>query len=291
MVIQAVATPPITTILPALIALVATVVGAVIAVGWPTWRSRQRGRRFVGLIRRELEEIGPFLPETDGSADPTPWWAYLSKRFVHEEFLSRERLASQRDFVLDLDPTVLYLVSQLWISFEKRDRKQWIHYLSALADNTLVGSERLKKAVEDWKRIQPERQTDTWVRSSVGQRRSSVEHVSGLFEARLEAYRELTGILMPPATADRQRRLALSDPNEGALAAWYRKSGLLLSGDALDRYLRLRDLLRRKSGESGDLEKAIDDAKSALRTELKIDLGVRHPDERDEPTDGARRRG
>ncbi|GAA1762777.1 hypothetical protein [Agromyces humatus] len=279
-------------VIAACIALVATVIGGVIAVGWPTWRSRQIGRRFVGLIRRELEEIGPRIPKSDPDAGRRPWWEYLSKRFVHEEFLGRERIAEHRDFVLSLDPTLVYLLSQLWISYEKRDLVQWKQFLNELAANEHVATTRLKDAADRWNRIEPDAQTTEWVRGSAGQLRSPVEQVSGLFEARLDAYRELTSSLTSAAMADEQGRSVLVNGNNGTLRVWYRTHGLLLSGDALHRYLHLRDLLEGVADPGPlPLGDALRDARSALCTELKIDLGVRHPDERDEPTDGARRRG
>ncbi len=278
-----------TAIVVALIALGATVIGGVIAVGWPTWRSWQMGRRFVRLIRRELEEIGPLV----GPASPEgrPWWEYMSKRFVHEEFVSRDRITEHRDFVLSLDPTLVYQLAQLWISFDKRDGDQWCHYLGKLAENKSVATGKLTAAADAWVGIVKSSRVPAAdsVRGSAGQLgHTPVERVPGLFEARLRAYRRLTPELTSQSMADEARRTALS----GRLTVWLRMHGLLLSGESLNRFLSLRDLLRGEHDELPDeeLDAALRAARSALRTELKIDLGVRHPDERDEPTDRIRRR-
>jgi len=151
---------PSATITAAVLALVATIIGGVIAVGWPSWRSWQIGRRFVKLVRRELEEIKPNAPEIEKAirgkdAPPAdkPWWQYLSKRFVHEKFVTREGISDHRDFVLSLDPTLVYLLSQLWSSFEEHDGEQWKYYLCTLADNKKVRSKGLKEAAELWEHI------------------------------------------------------------------------------------------------------------------------------------------
>lgn len=275
------------TLVAAFIALVATVLAAVIAVGWPTWRAWQTGRRFLRLIRRELEEIRPRVPLEVPGGKPKPWWQYLSKRFVHEEFLTREHIAAHRDFVLTLDPTVVYLVSQLWIAFEKRDFTQWLHFLSELAQNPKVRTKRLEKAVDEWRLIPIDPDSTESVRGSTDQLRSSVSVISGLFEARLDAYQDLMVLLAPATLRQNRERLTSDDAQPDTLRHWYLRHGLLLSGDALHHYLQLKELLE----EQQDPKQHDLDAKlSALRTELKIDLGVRHPDERDEPTDRVRRR-
>ena len=155
--------------------------------------------------------------------------------------------------------------------------------------------DKLRKAGDDWKRIVDSSppQTSHWVRGSAGQPgHPAVERVGGLFQARLKAYRELMQMLTPVSMTDGEQRSTLANRDDGPLAAWYKKYGLLLSGDSLNRYLYLRELLASEEHDitPADLVQALDGACSALRTELKIDLGERHPDERDEPTqDGVAR--
>ncbi|MGH9897139.1 MAG: hypothetical protein ACREA0_35125, partial [bacterium] len=116
--------------------------GAIAAI-WPWLQALQRGRKFQRIIRRELEEIDPYpeLPDAE-----KPWWEHATRRFVHEEFFRRDAISQNRDFLLSLDPTVVYQVSQLWIALEKRDGHQWIHFLSELASNRRVRSPALKRA-------------------------------------------------------------------------------------------------------------------------------------------------
>jgi hypothetical protein len=288
-----------------LVALGATVIGGGIAVGWPTWRAWQIQRRFVKLIRRELEEIGPDISETwadaiiAGGADVAkasrPWWEYQTRRFVHEEFLTYDRITEHRDFVLSLDPTLVYFVSQLWISRTKRDGTQWAHYLGKLAECDATNSDGLERAATLWRHIVDTSpvKSDASVRRSTGRTMTeAVERVDGLFEARLAAYNTLMPCLSSAAMSTREKQAALVDAQTGPMRTWLREHGLLMSGDALYRYMRLRRLLEGDeiSDMTGDREKDLENARSALRTELKIDLGVRHPDERDEPLDRTRRR-
>lgn len=62
-------------------------------------------------------------------------------------------ISDHRDFVLSLDPTLVYLLSQLWSSFEEHDGEQWKYYLCTLADNKKVRSKGLKEAAELWEHI------------------------------------------------------------------------------------------------------------------------------------------
>jgi hypothetical protein len=104
-------------------------VAAAIAVAWPSLQTRQLGRKFERIIRRELGEINPYPKDPDEK----PWWEHATKRFVHEAMF--RDLSRNRDFLLGLDSTAIYQVTQLWIALEKRDGIQWGHFLLALAEN------------------------------------------------------------------------------------------------------------------------------------------------------------
>ena len=82
--------------------------GAAIAVLWPWIQALQRGRKFTRIIHRELEEISPHPvdPEPD-----KPWWEHAQRRFIHEELFQRKSISQNRDFLLSLNPTVVYQVS------------------------------------------------------------------------------------------------------------------------------------------------------------------------------------
>ena len=260
--------------------LAAVVVGGTIAAFWPWIQTFQRGRRFGRLIRRELAELAPY-PATPVSNKP--WWEHAQKRFVHEEFFRQSSIGQNRDFLLGLNPTVVYQVSQLWIALERRDGRQWVHYLGELGKNNNVGGEKLCRAYRQWLRIMAA-QRNEW-REPMGspsafRQQSMLARVPGLFERRFTAYARLLpftdfGTDEAPNDLIETAKGELGDK----LQAWFYKEGggLLLSGRALEQLQKARRTL---ADENADPAK-IRDELSRLRTDLKIDLGVRQPQERD----------
>jgi hypothetical protein len=256
-------------------------VGGAIAVFWPWLQVYFRGRKFQGIIRRELKELSP---DPSGPKKGKPWWEHVTKRFVHEEVFARQRVSENRDFLLSLDPTVVYRVSQLWIALAKRDGTQWLHFLGELANDSNVGSKQLLEAHRKWEAIvnaQPEElKALPRVREDVIES-SAAEPDPALFEARLKAYQmllPLTDVGSPgkATTWTSQER----EERAREFTAWfYFTGGLLLSGDAHRAFYAARERLQDKCATDEELRQAL----SALRTELKIDLGVRHPDERHVP--------
>jgi hypothetical protein len=270
-----------TSIAPTIVAAAAALLAALLAAAWPTLRTWQNGRRFVAIIKRELEEIGPH-PSAVESDSSKQWWEYLTKRFVHEELVARQAVQAHRDFLLGLNPSIVYHLSQLWISFDKRDRTQWVWHLEALSKIDRVASTKLRAAVAEWQTIAagtPEPTVDV-VRAPLHQRDAQpVERVDGLFEARLSAYRELLALIADVAGG--------GQPDAASrLADWYVQHGLLMSGSALHSFLGVRGQLLDRD-PTQDLRVAV----SALRTELKIDLGVRDASERDVPLERRREMG
>jgi hypothetical protein len=257
--------------------------GAAIALFWPWIQAFQRGRKFTRIIRRELEEIGPYppTPQTD-----KPWWEHAQKRFIHEDLFQRNSISQNRDFLLSLNPTVVYQVSQLWIALEKRDGHQWINYLRELANSNIVGTDKLRKAHSKWKDIiddQREKRED-WLDPmgipSAFRQDAVLARASDLFEKRFDAY----GRLLPltdygPAGNPKDLTLAEREDLENRLSTWFyeRGAGLLLSGRAHEQLVKVRKLLLEKAVDKADIR----DAFTQLRTDLKIDLGVRQPQERD----------
>jgi len=131
-------------IVPLSAALIAAAVAA-----WPWWVNWHRARRFHAMIRRELQAIGPrkdCAPEVD-------WRKCLAHRFVHEEFVARANITENRDFLLTLNPDVLYHLSQLWIAFDKGDREEWNTQLKGLSELRQVKSKQLTEAVKNWTKI------------------------------------------------------------------------------------------------------------------------------------------
>jgi hypothetical protein len=255
--------------------------GGAIAVFWPWLQAWFRGRKFHGLIERELEEVGPHPAHT---IEGKPWWEHATKRFVHEEIFARERVSENRDFLLSLDPAVVYRVSQLWTALAKRDSTQWLHFLEELATDPKVGSDRLQQAERDWHAIVNAQPEDLKILPRVREDRSGstvVEPNGAQFDARLKAYRELLPLTNTRTPADptplnsTERRQRANE-----LTQWfYTGGGLLLSGDAHRAFIAARDRLEDERATDGDVRTEL----SALRTELKIDLGIRDPDERDVP--------
>jgi hypothetical protein len=260
-------------------AIIALFAGA-IAVFWPWLQALHRGRKFESIIRRELEEIGPHLDHPDARR---PWWEYATKRFVHEEIFHRNNISQNRDFLMSLDATVVYQVSQLWIALEKRDGNQWLYFLDELASNRRVGSPALRSARDKWKTV-IKAQRDDWLETmglpSVFRQEAVLARTQPLFERRFEAY----GRLLPltdygPENHPKQLDLTQRELLAEKLSDWFyeKGAGLLLSGRALEQFNAARNVLRTPNARPEAVRKEL----SGLRTDLKIDLGVRQPRERD----------
>jgi hypothetical protein len=125
------------------------IVGTVLAALWPWWQDMRRRRRLTALMQRELQEIGPVEP-----GPGKEWWEHLTKRFLHEEFFSRENVTSNRDFLLSLHPSLVYHASQLWIAFDKHDLVQWQYHLHELLKDPQiadrVSSDKALAALSRW---------------------------------------------------------------------------------------------------------------------------------------------
>jgi hypothetical protein len=261
--------------------IVAFSVGA-IAAFWPWLQALQRGRKFERTIRRELEELAPY-PEHPVAGKP--WWEHATKRFVHQEIFQRDRVSENRDFLLSLDPTVVYQVSQLWIALEKRDGKQWIYFVGALADNRKVGSPALRRAREKWKGVIAAQRAD-WLETmgmpTTFRKEAALGRTQSLFEKRFDVYARLL-LLTDYGTENEPRRLDKAARAElsGQLRDWFYKcgGGLLLSGRAFDQFQRVSRELASSHATDADIRMEF----SKLRTDLKIDLGVRQPGEREVP--------
>jgi hypothetical protein len=252
--------------------------GGAIAIFWPWLQAFFRGRKFQGIIRRELQELGP---QPTGPVSGKPWWEHATKRFVHEEVFAREKVSENRDFLLSLDPTVVYRVSQLWTALAKRDGDQWLLFIKELGNDKHVGSEELRKAHDRWEAILRAQPPELRVLPRV----RAISRVAGspraepyyLLEARLAKYQGLlpltkTDLEGGNARARRKRASAMTE--------WfYAGGGILLSGDAHQAFVAARKSLEDEDATEDRVSKAM----TALRTELKIDVLARDADERDVP--------
>jgi hypothetical protein len=75
---------------------------------------------------RELRELSPH-PER---AEHEGWWQHQSKRFIQQEIF--KDATRNREFILSLDPDLVYFVAQLWNSKANRDYGQWRYCLRSL---------------------------------------------------------------------------------------------------------------------------------------------------------------
>jgi hypothetical protein len=106
----------------------------------------------------------------------------------------------------------------------------------------------------------------------------AVSQARVLLQLKMTAFADLL-----PLTAYGSEDLSLERRQERArkMTAWYYEggNGLLLSGTSMGQFVAARAALENPQANS----KGIREALSLLRTDLKIELGVREPGERDTP--------
>lgn len=120
--------------------------GGLVALLWPSIQAFDKRRRFERLIARELEEVGPH-PKKRTSGE-FAWTKHQSKTFLHQRILDDS--TTNRDFILSLDPTLTYLVTQLWDARRTGNGDQWLWYLKCLGER--YGGEVLK-AHSEWEKL------------------------------------------------------------------------------------------------------------------------------------------
>jgi len=106
----------------------------------PRWFESVRTRKFLALIKRELEEMVP-----KEKAYGKRWHRYLDKRFIHENIFDDKFVSDNRDFILSLPPTISYHTYQLWTHFEKAKKSRT---KKSLADHGYVWCYHLNKICE-----------------------------------------------------------------------------------------------------------------------------------------------
>jgi hypothetical protein len=109
-------------------------------------QAEDRRNRFENLIQRELEELGPCPEEKKKSAGN--WTDYQVKSFLHAKIIDNP--SENRDFILSLEPTVVYQVAQLWEAKKSADGEQWLNYLGELSKRY---AGKVTKAYEQWEPI------------------------------------------------------------------------------------------------------------------------------------------
>ncbi len=125
-------------------------VGGAVAIYWPELQASTRRRKFRRLIERELKELGPY-PESrpvDTNHPCNEWTDHLKKQFVHQKLLGDA--TENRDFILSLDPDLVYNVSQLWDAYGSKNDVQWLYHLEELAKNHFPD---VHKPLQQWKKL------------------------------------------------------------------------------------------------------------------------------------------
>jgi len=125
------------------------IVLAVLALTWPAIQARYRQLAFKGLILRELEELKPY-PECKQQGKN--WWNHQKKTFIHQKIFQNP--TENRDFILSLDPELVYFVTQLWDALEQKesDGEQWLWCLENIRDKYGRTSD-IKEVYNKWKKL------------------------------------------------------------------------------------------------------------------------------------------
>ena len=120
---------------------------ALIALLWPTIQSWSRRRAFRRLIVRELEEISPHPPE------PTlkGWWEHQQKTFVHQAIFNNP--SENRNFILSLEPDLVYFVTQLWQAKKEKNWAQWDYGLGCLSAHRWDNNKPVAALRQQWPRL------------------------------------------------------------------------------------------------------------------------------------------
>lgn len=111
-------------------------------------QAEDRRERFEDLIMRELQELKPCEEKDIKAKRSGNWTDYQNKEFLHEKIFDNP--SENRDFILSLDPTLVYHVSQLWKAKKADDSKQWLYYLGELSKEY---GEYISDPHEKWKEL------------------------------------------------------------------------------------------------------------------------------------------
>lgn len=119
-----------------------------IALLWPAIQSWSRRRAFQRLILRELEEVAPHPREPMPRLSSRDWPKHQNKAFVHQRIFDEP--TANRDFILSLEPDLVYFVTQLWDSKKHANWDQWDYYLQCLSAPRWDRSGRIARARGWW---------------------------------------------------------------------------------------------------------------------------------------------
>jgi hypothetical protein len=121
------------------IAGVAVVAALFAAVLWPWYQAKRQRRRFKLLMRRELQELKPKDESWDKRKKPD---------YVHRTVI--EGPQTNLDFVLSLDPNLVYDLRRLWWAFGRNER-EFLDRLWTIAVYTDTRNRPIRTNAEEWK--------------------------------------------------------------------------------------------------------------------------------------------
>jgi hypothetical protein len=128
--------PGLATILAAITVSLATVAAGALAVLWPVIQGRLQRHRFKRLMLRELQELKPNGEQWDEREKPD---------YVHRTVV--EDLQAHLDFVLSLDPSIVYNLRRMWWAFG-RDGREFLDRLRTLAQ----GNTTIQINAQEWEK-------------------------------------------------------------------------------------------------------------------------------------------
>ena len=140
--------------------IIIPIVVATLALFWNSIQNWYKRHIFQKFIFREFEEISP----NDRLGEGMKWYEYLQKEFVHQKIF--ENIKDNRDFILSLDPDLIYHLTQLWYTY-KRDKdyqessgSEWLYHLEKILEyakiHNLDKNKEIEKAYTEWiKKINP----------------------------------------------------------------------------------------------------------------------------------------
>ena len=122
------------------------IIGTLIGLFWTEIQASNRRRIFEGLILREIQELTPYPSlEQNPEVEKLTWGQRIPQRkFVHQDIFNAT--VENKDFILSLNPDLVYYVKQLWSEIEQQKEpnppsaKQFHFYLDKI---TLYGNKRL----------------------------------------------------------------------------------------------------------------------------------------------------
>jgi hypothetical protein len=80
------------------------------------------------------------------------WWDHQTRKFIHQKIFNSP---SDINFILSLDPNLVYYVSQLWaeIDLENPNSEQWLYFLEEICKWYENKGAMIKQVHTMWKEL------------------------------------------------------------------------------------------------------------------------------------------